>query len=132
MLDERGREVPDPTPVEVPLRFRNQESSDDRIRRIIRETMSRMAVDSGRESFEEANDFDVDEDPDPVSQYELSDMQEERSFDEPVADRPVDSGNSASPPASSSGGREDQAESVVPQRGEEKEPAGRPGGDRQR
>lgn len=115
--DERGREIPDPTPVEVPLRFRGQESTDERIRRIIRETISRQAAESGWESFDDANDFEVDEDPDPVSQYELTDMQEERGFDEPTASAPVDSGNSARPPTSGSGDREDESVEQLPERG---------------
>lgn len=77
--DERGREIPDPTPVEIPLGFRKPESLTDQIRRLIRTQLSAVAVAEGHESFREANDFDVDEeDPEAyLTPYQVVGMQEE-------------------------------------------------------
>lgn len=90
-FDERGRELPDDTPVEAPLHWRRPPSLREMIQQHIRTEMSRQAMDSGFESFEDADDFDVpDPDPDPLSVYELREMQEEMprarlSQEEPAA-----------------------------------------------
>lgn len=75
-----GMEYPDPTPIEVPLGFRRPPSIHEEIRRFVRQEMSRQAQEQGGESFEEADDFEVDEDPDPLTQYELQPMQVERAI----------------------------------------------------
>lgn len=77
MLDERGREVPDPTPVEWPAGMRRPESLTEQIQRLVRVAVSQQAAAAGFETFEEADDFDVDDEEDPLSQYELTAMQEE-------------------------------------------------------
>ena len=77
-FDERGRELPDDTPVEVPLHFKRPPTIQEMIRQHIRTEMSRQAEQQGEESFEEADDFEMDEDPDPLSAYELQEMQLER------------------------------------------------------
>lgn len=83
--DELGRELPDPTPVAIPSGVGRPESLTDTIRRMVRNEMSQAAEAAGSETFEEANDFDEDDD-DFVSPYELTAMQEE--FLAP-ADRPA-------------------------------------------
>lgn len=77
--DEHGREVPDPTPVEMPLGWSRPKPLQDLIKDMIRVEMSRQAVAAGFESFEEADDFEVDDSDgdDMLSQYELTPMQEE-------------------------------------------------------
>lgn len=67
-----GSEVCDPRPIEVPLHMKAPESITDMIRRLVRTEVSGAAVERGAESFEESNDFDVDDDDffDPVSPYE--------------------------------------------------------------
>lgn len=59
---ENGRQVPDPRPVEVPTGLRVGPTLQEEIKRYVRAELSRRAMDNGRESFEEANDFDVDDD----------------------------------------------------------------------
>ena len=59
MLDEQGREITDPRPTVIELD--GHETGDERIRRIIDETMRRHAYENGMESMEEADDFDCDE-----------------------------------------------------------------------
>lgn len=68
--NEKGQEVPDTTPVEAPIHFSRPLTLAQQMQRMIRTELSKQAVDDGQESFEEADDFDVDEDPDPLSQYE--------------------------------------------------------------
>lgn len=69
--DELGREIPDPRPVEVPVGISKPESMNDMIRRLVRQEASRTAEEAGYESFEEADDFEVeDEDLDALpTQY---------------------------------------------------------------
>lgn len=72
-LDELGREVPDPTPIEVPFRLRGQESVDQRVARLVAASLSRHAAEQGFETEEEANDFDIDDDDatERQTEYEL-------------------------------------------------------------
>lgn len=70
--DYLGREVPDPTPVSVPAGLSRPLSLQEEIKRFMRSEQMRIAAEAeGLETFEEADDFDVDEDPDPLSAYEL-------------------------------------------------------------
>lgn len=68
-------EVLDKTPLEIPLM--PAPTLQQRIDEQVRIALERQAEREGYESPEEAMDFEVDEDPDPVSQYELNDMQDE-------------------------------------------------------
>lgn len=73
MLDERGYEIPDDTPVAIPARLRLSQSRASQIQAYIRQELSRAAQESGAESFEEANDLDVEEmDGFPMTEYERS------------------------------------------------------------
>lgn len=69
-------EIPDPTPVEMPLGYEKPESLESMIARMVR-NVSLRAEKHGAETFEESDDFDCDDDHDPVSQYQLNEMQEE-------------------------------------------------------
>lgn len=72
-LDDRGREILDDTPVAIPVKFKRPETLAEQIRRVIREEASRAAQHAGYETFEEADDFDVeDDDYNPRSPHELS------------------------------------------------------------
>lgn len=72
------KEMPDPTPIAIPVR-RALPGSIDEMRRAIREEMSRAAMNAGHETFEEANDFDVPDadELEPRSPHEYTEMQEE-------------------------------------------------------
>lgn len=71
MLDNEGREIPDNTPLVV--RFRGRTISQfDQVRAYIRNELSRQAEALEMESFEDANDFQVDDDLFPVSPHEYS------------------------------------------------------------
>lgn len=68
-------ETLDKTPLEVPLMA--PMTLQERINEQIRYALEQQAEREGYESPEEAADLDVDEDPEPLSQYELTDMQDE-------------------------------------------------------
>lgn len=62
-LNEKGQEVPDPTPVEVPLRFREKYVSlHEKIAAYVRSEQFKLKAEAeGLETEDEANDFDVEE-----------------------------------------------------------------------
>lgn len=81
-LDAMGRETPDPFPMEVPLHLQAGPSLSDTVRRLIQGELSKIADDSGYETFEEADDFDIEDDPaDPHTPYEAV-------FDPPLPQEP--------------------------------------------
>lgn len=71
-LDEQGREIPDPRPMEIPMGFKKPETLADQVRRLIRsEKLAQLASSQEMETFEESEDFDIDDDMfDPQSPYE--------------------------------------------------------------
>lgn len=71
-LDEKGREKVDGVPLAPPIGYRKEVSQTERIRNMIRSEHLRMAAElAGKETFEEADDFDVGDDLDPSSPYEV-------------------------------------------------------------
>lgn len=78
--DEFGREIVRKGRSMYPLKKRKkQESAVDRTRRIIEEMLSQRAEEQGKESFSEANDFDIIDDDarEPVSEHEFKESDEE-------------------------------------------------------
>lgn len=73
-------EVPDQTPVEMPLGYERPESLESMIARMVR-NFSAQAQAHGDETFEEADDFDMNDDSELVSPYQLTDMQEEHPYE---------------------------------------------------
>lgn len=72
-LTKDGREIPDPTPMQPPLGYIKQPSMMENMRNMIRsETLRKEALASGKESFEDSEDFGEDEDNDPSSPYEAN------------------------------------------------------------
>lgn len=72
-LDEHGYELMDSVPVAPPLGYKKQPSLADQIRDMVKGELLRREVEAqGKESFDEADDFDVDDDDtyDPSSPYE--------------------------------------------------------------
>lgn len=71
-------EIPDSTPVELPIGYKEPESLEQVIARMIYAADFQKAREvHGVESIEESDDFDVEEDPDFTSEHEMSVMQEE-------------------------------------------------------
>lgn len=72
-LVESGRkEYGDPVPVAPPVGLTRPMTTEERFRRIIRsEHLARIAEAQGADTFEEAEDFDVEDDPiPPLTPYE--------------------------------------------------------------
>lgn len=79
-IDKDGKEVLDPRPIAPPVGFVERDSITDRLRELIAgERMRRTAELREMDSFEEADDFDVDDDPIP-----MRDTPYENDFDPPV------------------------------------------------
>lgn len=75
-----GGEVPDPVPLEPPVGYFKQPSMIERVRDMVRSEHLRIAAEAaGAETFDEADDFEVEDDPEPISAYEF-----ERHFEPPV------------------------------------------------
>lgn len=79
-LDENGWEHGSPEPIEIPAGFKRPETLQEQIKRLIR-AASDEAASQGLETFEEAEDFNVDDDFDPSTPYEV--------FFDPVLNREV-------------------------------------------
>ena len=72
--DDRNRELPDPVPLAPPVGWFKQPSMFDHVRDMVRgEHMRLYAESQGAETFEEASDFDVEDDLFPASQFEDAD-----------------------------------------------------------
>lgn len=86
----RAREVLDSTPITIPVNLRRSESMDERIARIVQHSVSKQAADQGLETFEEADDFDIPDDPlDPSSPWETDfDMAAANAVDRGVVQKP--------------------------------------------
>ncbi|AXH73283.1 MAG: hypothetical protein [Microviridae sp.] len=70
-LDEFGREIPDPVPMAPPLGFRAAPTMAEIVRQqIMGERLRQEAAAMGKESWDEADDFDVGDDFDPSSPWE--------------------------------------------------------------
>lgn len=69
-LNELGEEIPDPTPIEIPAGMKRPETLAEQVQRLVRRQVSDYAALHGHETFEEADDLEVDEDFDPFTPYE--------------------------------------------------------------
>lgn len=64
-------ETPSDKPVAIPARFMRPPTLQEQVRNLVRGEMSRQAAEEGHETFEEADDFDIGDDYDPTSPYEM-------------------------------------------------------------
>lgn len=62
-LNVRGHEVPDPTVIEPPLGYVPQPDLMEQMRAMVRNELSRIAEANEHETFEEADDFEIEDDP---------------------------------------------------------------------
>lgn len=70
--NEKGQEIPDPTPIAIPAGITRPPTLQETIQRFIRNDAIRRHLETqGIETFEEADDFDVPDNLDPSSPYEL-------------------------------------------------------------
>lgn len=70
---KNGREIPSNVPVAIPTKFKRPETIAEQVKRMVASQLSIAASQQGHESFEEADDFDVDDDVEIKSKYELDD-----------------------------------------------------------
>lgn len=71
-LDKNGHEIPDSRTLAPALNLRPEPTLAERIREITRsERLRQEAIAAGHETFEEADDFEVGDDYDPESPYEM-------------------------------------------------------------
>lgn len=79
-LDEYGREIVSPLPLEPPLGYKKTESMSQLVHRMVHDEMIRRELASqGIETFEESDDFDVGDDYEPNSPWE-------NEFDPPISE----------------------------------------------
>lgn len=72
LINVMGQEVPDPTVVEPPLGYIQQPDLMELMRRMVRGHLSDLADQQELETFDEADDFEIDDDPvDYSSPYEM-------------------------------------------------------------
>ncbi len=76
-LNSRGHEIPDPRPAAIPVHVTRRYNDTDHIRSIIRGVLSDRAKESGHETFEESEDFDIDDDPIVHTPWELPSDEED-------------------------------------------------------
>lgn len=75
LLDPLGRELADPNPLQPPVGYNPQPTLVEQMRAMIAgERMRMAALESGFETFEEADDFEMDEDPFPRSEHEVDEF----------------------------------------------------------
>lgn len=90
-LDKYGREMPSPLPIAPPIGYKKSPTLAEQIRAmVLSEKLKMEAMAAGQETFEEADDFDVDDDFDPTSPYEVD-------FDPPLRVPPHDRGAPEAP-----------------------------------
>lgn len=70
-LDQNGHEILDPTPKSIPVGFKRPETLQEQIRRLVRTEVSEAAGANGWDTFEEADDFEIDDDPEIPTPYEM-------------------------------------------------------------
>lgn len=80
-LDARGREIVDPEPLAMAPAM--EMSLRDRVRSYVRNELSLQAYELGVETFEEANDFDI-EDP-----YDMDNQLSKYEFNEEFEENPI-------------------------------------------
>lgn len=128
-FNDRGEEIPDPTPVEVPLKFRNSVSEHERIMSIVRNELSKAVAERGAETFEEADDFDCEEDDAdlPYSPHELTPMHEDAKFMRKVNQKEKEDGEREAGPDTRESREDGSTTSRSSERGRHKRKESKPG-----
>lgn len=74
--NKNGEEIMDPTPTAVPINFKHPPTLADQVKRLVRSEQLRIAAEKmGKDTFEEANDFDVGDDFDPAEELTPHEIQ---------------------------------------------------------
>lgn len=84
-----GQEIPDQTKMELPIGYHHPEPLSSMIQRLIN-VESQKASREGNETFEEADDFNLDEEEEQfTSQYTMQEMEEETLREKVPSDAPT-------------------------------------------
>lgn len=75
----------DNTPVEMPTRLRLPQTRTEQIRQFIRQELSFKAQQEGVETFQEADDFEIEDDQEPFSPYEVIEFDGDPTLEEAVS-----------------------------------------------
>ncbi len=85
------KEYLDPTPIEIPVGFQKAEPLRDSIKRMVKEEFSVAAERSDMETFEEADDFENEEEDEFLTPYtvmEMTDELESELIQDPLGEKP--------------------------------------------
>lgn len=136
-LDELGREIPDPTPMQPPVGYKRAPTLAEQIRAMVRSEKLRQEVEAaGAESFEEADDFEVGDDfeqertsPyeanfDPISENEIAALTTAGRDPDRILTKAEKAALSQKPKKQGSG---DQPDSVIGSDSDDPKPAGTAG-----
>lgn len=74
-------EHPDPQPLAIPMNAKVPESLQSQIARMVKRSFDDYARATGQETFDESQDFDIDDETDPTSPYE--------TFHDPVLNQEI-------------------------------------------
>lgn len=79
-----GVDPSDPNPVAIPLGHRKPRTVEDMVRSYVMTAMSAYGEEQGMETFEESNDFDMDDDNDEFAMKSPYEMIDEYPIEKPV------------------------------------------------
>lgn len=110
-LHPDGSPILDPTPIAPPIGYKKAPSMVEIVRDMVRgERLKQAAIDAGHETFEEAEDFDIEEDPiqrsspwvnefdPPLSELVQAGHEETTKKKQPKADKKGEGGGSPDNP----------------------------------
>jgi hypothetical protein len=112
-LDANGHEILDDTPVSLPTRFLRPQNLLAQMRAVVEE-MNIRAQENQLETWEEANDFDIGDDFEPSSSWEVDESTEEnyygdqREYHRAKRDGRGKGGRQPTPPGNPDGAQEPQ------------------------
>lgn len=102
VIDADGREINNPVPVAQNIRIDRPPTMQEQIKRVLRSEINKRALEKETETYEESIDFVMDDDEgEPLSGYEVTDMIDEAPAPSPAPPEPAP--DPAEPPAEPAG-----------------------------
>lgn len=100
--NEKGHEIHDGKPVVIPAGLKRPVPLAEQMRRMIKNEISRRAMMDGKETFEEADDFDTGDEPELLSPYEVGEGEYKEVVEPPKSPLKADSEAEAPKPEAKS------------------------------